>query len=287
MGNGAGQAGVGSGAGEGPPTGEALPGEVRTIWNTLAPFWDEVFGEGNVFHRELIAPATERLLDIKPGEAVVDIACGNGAFSRRQAMLGARVVACDVSEVFIERAGARTAGHAHADRITYRVVDAAREAELLALGEGAFDAAVCTMALMDMAEIDPLLRTLPRLLKPGGRFVFSVLHPCFNTQRTTKVVTEEDRAGELVITHGVLVTRYLGLQPERGVGIPGQPVPHYYFQRPLGVLFGACFRAGWVLDGLEEPAFDGAVDNADLINWRRYREIPPALVARLRPASAS
>ena len=32
-----------------------------------------------------------------------------------------------------------------------------------------------------MASITPLLSVLPELLKPGGRFVFSVTHPVFNS----------------------------------------------------------------------------------------------------------
>jgi len=66
----------------------------------------------------------------------------------------------------------------------------------------------------------------------------------------------------------------------------GQPVPHYYFDRPLHVLFNACFRAGLVLDGLEEPAFNHPHDGSKIgsmpINWVHFNEIPPELVARLR-----
>jgi 2-polyprenyl-3-methyl-5-hydroxy-6-metoxy-1,4-benzoquinol methylase len=123
--------------------------------------------------RTLIAPITERLLDLKRGERVLEIACGNGAFARRMAALGARVVACDFAEMFVERAQARTVENA--DRIEYRVVDATDEAALLALGAQSFDAAVCTMGLMDMPEIDPLLRALSQLLKPRARVVFAVM----------------------------------------------------------------------------------------------------------------
>ena len=46
------------------------------------------------------------------------------------------------------------------------------------------------MALMDMAEIGPLARGLVSLLKPDGRLVFSVTHPCFNSAGTSRVVEE-------------------------------------------------------------------------------------------------
>ena len=261
---------------------DALNRQTQEIWNRNAEWWDEQTGEGNQFQKVLIGPATERLLALRPGERVLDIACGNGAFSRSMARLGAQVVAFDFSGRFLERAKART--NEHADRIDYRLVDATDEAQLLALGDR-FDAAVCTMALMDMATVEPLMSALSRLLKPGGRFVFSVLHPCFNSSRGIRqVVEQEDRDGELTTAYSVNVSNYIRPASWQGVGIPGQPTAHYYFHRPLSVLLSACFSAGFVLDGLEEPVFDDAEESARPLSWTNYKEIPPVLVARLRLA---
>jgi 2-polyprenyl-3-methyl-5-hydroxy-6-metoxy-1,4-benzoquinol methylase len=44
----------------------------------------------NYFHRNLVRPNTEKLLNIKEGDFVLDIACGNGNFSQRLAQNGAR-----------------------------------------------------------------------------------------------------------------------------------------------------------------------------------------------------
>ncbi len=257
-----------------------LTGNTQAIWDQNAAFWDDKMGEGNDFQRVLVGPATERLLQVQPGETMLDVACGNGVFARRLAALGAEVVACDFSAVFVECARARTTEHA--ERVEYRVVDATDEDQLLALGRRRFDAAVCGMALMDMTTIDPLMRRLRRLLKPGGRFVFSVTHPCFNTSGTTMVIEEEDREGELTTVYAVKVTRYLHLAPAKGLGIIGQPVPHYYFHRPLSVLFAAGFAAGFVVDGLEEPAFAGEAEAQRPFSWANYRDIPPVLVTRMR-----
>ncbi len=253
--------------------------ENRDIWNRNAEWWDSRTGEGNLFQRVLIGPATERLLAIRPEDWVLDIACGNGAFSRRMAHLGAHVVACDFSETFLARARERT--REHADRIEYRLLDATDEAQLLALGERRFDAAVCTMALMDMANIEPLLSALARLLRIGGRFVFSVLHPCFNTTGTRKLAVEEERDGQLRTTYSIQVLRYVHPWTEKGLGILGQPSPHFYFTRPLSVLFNMCFRAGFVMNALEEPAFEEATDETRPFAWENYGEIPPVLIARL------
>jgi 2-polyprenyl-3-methyl-5-hydroxy-6-metoxy-1,4-benzoquinol methylase len=259
----------------------ALTRETQEIWDQKAEYWDERMGEGNAFQLRLVGPAAERLLAIQPGETVADIGCGNGVFARRLAALGAFVVASDFSPHFIERARARITEHAA--RIEYHVVDATDETQLLALGEGRFDAAVCNMVLMDMTTIDPLLRTLPRLLKPGGRFVFAVPHPCFNNNDMRMVLETEDRAGTIVERYGINIANYLHLPPGKAMGMLGEPVPHYYFHRPLHELFGACFAAGFVMDGLEEPSFDQGPTAARSLGWHNYHDIPPVLVARLRP----
>jgi SAM-dependent methyltransferase len=137
------------------------------------------------------------------------------------------------------------------------------------------------MALMDIASITPVLGAVWRTLKPGGRFVFSVPHPCFNTNGTTLLAERDDYETNVTVSFGVRVKRYKGLVPQRAVGIIGQPQPHYYFHRPLQALFAACFAAGFVLDGFEEPAFD--IPSEDFaLRWNNCAEIPPVLVARLR-----
>ena len=256
-----------------------LTRDTQSIWEQNAAVWDAYMGEGGLFQRELIGPATERLLDVQPGQILLDMACGNGAFSRRLAELGATVVACDFSAVFLERAKARTVEHV--EQIEYRLIDATDETQLLSLGERHFDAAVCTMGLMDMVAIDPLFSALSRLLKPGGCFVFSVMHPCFNNGNP--LVAEQIETEQSVENiFAVKIVNYLTPRIEKGWGIYNQPVAQYYFYRPLHVLFNAAFRNGFVLDGLEEPAFKQAHESRRAINWSNYSEIPPTLVARLR-----
>jgi hypothetical protein len=89
-------------------------------------------------------------------------------------------------------------------------------------------------------------------------------------------------AGELVVHRGVKVMRYLEPETRPGLAILGQPQPHHYFHRPLSVLLNACFRAGFVLDGIEEPAFGADDVGTREFSWARLKGIPPVLVARMR-----
>lgn len=251
--------------------------EVRQLWDQKAAFWDERYGEGNEFHKTLIEPSVERLLDLRPDELVLDVGTGNGAFARWMAARGARVVAFDFSSVFLERARQRTVENA--DRIEYLTLDATDEVQLLALGFARFDAAVANMVLMDMSSIDTLASCLAKLLKPGGRFVFSIAHPCFNSN-DVDIFAEagNDREGRIVVNRGVRVRGYLDIPPGRGAGMPDEPNPHYYFHRPLHELFAPFFQAGFAINGLEERGFEGSQEG---LSWSSVGQIPPVMTARL------
>jgi 2-polyprenyl-3-methyl-5-hydroxy-6-metoxy-1,4-benzoquinol methylase len=263
---------------------EHLNREAQADWERIAGWWDAQVGENANL---VVRPAVRRLLDLSPNERVLELACGNGALARELARDGAQVLATDFSATFLRLAEERTRDYPDlADRIEYRLVDATDPAQLASLGSGQeFDAAVCVMGLMDMPVLDPLMSAVARLLKPNGRFVWSVVHPCFNTRGGSMMIEQEDRGGELVTTYAVKITRYLEPLAVRGLGIIGQPVPHYSFERPLSMLLASGFRAGLVLDGLEEicPPVPDDPSRLRTLSWARFQDIPAFLAARMRP----
>jgi ubiquinone/menaquinone biosynthesis C-methylase UbiE len=99
--------------------------EVHSAWDELSAFWDERIEAGTTWQRHLIQPSVERLLQLGPGERVLEIACGNGEFARRMSELGGQVVAVDFSEGMLERA------RAHGGNVDYRHTDAMAEGALL------------------------------------------------------------------------------------------------------------------------------------------------------------
>jgi 2-polyprenyl-3-methyl-5-hydroxy-6-metoxy-1,4-benzoquinol methylase len=257
--------------------------EARRAWNTNARFWDERMGEGNDFFNLLVWPAIARMLPLSTGDRILDIACGNGVTSRRLAAMGANVLGIDFSETLIALARKRHSG----PQIDYRVVDATDHEALLALGEEAFEGALCNMAFMDMADIEPLMTALRRLLRPGGRLVFSVLHPCFNNPAAVQMAELQDRNGSFVTTYSVKISRYQTPYKQMGVAMHGQPVPHPYFHRSLELMLAPGLSAGLVLDALEERAFPPQHSGGSTpLSWNgRFSEIPPVLVARMRRAA--
>lgn len=230
-------------------------------WDQNAAYWDDYMGEvSNRFHREIIRPDTEKLLSIKKGHRILDIACGNGNFSRRLADQGATVAAFDYSPKMIERARARS--KEYLDKITYQTLDATDYGSLVGIGEESFDSAVANMALMDISEITPLINALHKLVKPNGYFVFSILHPCFHTPNMREIRETEVVNGEQITRESIQISKYLTSEAFERFAIKGQPVTHYYFHRPLSVYIRMFSEAGFVLDGLEEPVFKN--DNAEI-----------------------
>lgn len=253
-------------------------------WEANAEVWDSRMGDnGNDFFNLLCWPSLASLLDAGPGQHILDIACGNGLTSRRLAALGAQVSAFDFSESLIEKAKARSTS-LHAQRlISYYIIDATNEQELLSLGEQTFDAALSNMALFDMADIEPLFRMLPKLLKPAGKFVFSLTHPAFNNASTVHVVEEVDDQGVIKTVYSVKNSRYMTPYQAKGLALLSQPKPQMYFERPLQYYLNLGFQNGFVLDGFEERAFPPEHPQTSPLGWGgKFSELPPALVARFR-----
>lgn len=254
---------------------------VRSAWDTNADYWNRRMGEGNAFHNSLVRPTQERLLALRPGEEVLDVACGNGHFARQMADLGANVTGIDFAPRQI--ANAIEGSSDYGDRVNFLVADATDESALAELGAKRFDAISCGMALMDMAEIAPFATASRRLLKPNGRLVFTVMHPAFNSPNGLVRVAErlEQEDGRIVETLAVKVSHYIRPAAYRGVAMVGQPSLQHYFHRPISVLVNAFFDAGFVADRIEEPVFD-ASPTEDALDWDNYTEIPPVLGVRLR-----
>jgi SAM-dependent methyltransferase len=106
------------------------------------------------------------------GERVLDIACGQGRMSRYLARLGADVVGVDISAAMLDKARAAGPGD-----IAYVRADISRPP---AWWDGrSFDGCTCELALMDIDDMAGALATVTTVLRPGGWFVASIVHPCF------------------------------------------------------------------------------------------------------------
>jgi hypothetical protein len=142
---------------------------------------------------------------------------------------------------------------------------------------------LCNMALFDIANIEPLFRILPRILKPGGIFVFSLVHPAFNNPTSVHVLEESDLGGEIVTQYAIKSSRYMSQFQAYGLALRNQPKAQLYFHRPLETYLNLGFQNGFVLDGFGERAFPPEIPASNPLAWSgQFHEFPPVLIARMR-----
>lgn len=113
-----------------------------------------------------------RLLDVQPGDTVLDVACGPGNTTRSLvAAVGADglAVGVDSSATMLAQAVRETARDSPVGYVRADAVD-------LPFDDGTFDAVSCYGALYLMDDPFGSLREMIRLLKPGGRI--AVLTTC-------------------------------------------------------------------------------------------------------------
>jgi hypothetical protein len=169
----------------------------------------------------------------------------------------------------------------HGGGVEYRYADATDEAALLALGEpSSFDAVVSNMAIMDMESIGPMVAASSGRVTRDGRFVFSTLHPAFNSGDVRPTV-ELDLEGRIREIYSVKVSSYSRPSTGKGVAIPDQPIEQWYFHRPLWMIVQPFFDHGFALDGLEEPLLDPEGKERGTPGFV-YTQVPGVLVARMR-----
>ncbi|HEY7122838.1 MAG TPA: class I SAM-dependent methyltransferase [Ktedonobacterales bacterium] len=217
-------------------------------WEEMATWWDEKLGdEGDLWHRALIDPPLLRLAGEVAGQRVLDLACGNGYLSRRFARQGAEVVGVDASAPIIERARAREAREPLG--ITYPRGNAAR---LEILEDASFDLIICNMALMDIEDAEGAIQEVARMLRPQGRFVASMSHPCFDKMNTSGWVIEHFYP-HTTIWRKISRYREFAADDVPWLKVSENVVNTRAYHRPLSWYFRVLRSAGLAVTAFEEP----------------------------------
>ena len=137
------------------PEMETLKGRLRGMW---------IAGDFGEIAKAIEHGAVEFVerLDIKPGNAVLDVACGTGNTAIPAARIGADVTGVDIAPNLIEQAIARAA--AEGVEAKFEVGDA----EALQYEDASFDAVITMFGAMFAPRPDVTASELKRVTKPGG-----------------------------------------------------------------------------------------------------------------------
>lgn len=176
---------------------------------------------------QLLGPTAELA-----GKRILEVGCGGGQAGRWLAAQGAHVVGIDIS----------TAMLVHARRPPHPLPVAAATATALPFPDATFDAAFTSYgAIPFVADIHTLFAEASRVLRPGGRWVYSTLHPI-------RWAMPDDPGWD-----GLRVTMsYFGANAYVERDAAGNP-SHAEFHHPLGEQVDALVHAGLVIEQLLEP----------------------------------
>jgi SAM-dependent methyltransferase len=120
-------------------------------------------------------------LGIRPGERVLDVACGTGNLALPAARAGASVTGIDIAPALVAQLGARAAGEGLA-------VDAREgDAEALPFEDGSFDTVITMFGAMFAAHPQRAADELLRVARRGGRIAMANWAPASFIGRMLKL----------------------------------------------------------------------------------------------------
>ncbi len=213
----------------------------RREWDAYADEYQATHGEflrdvGFVWCPEGVDEAEAHVLGDVTGRDVLEVGCGAAQCARWLATHGARAVGLDLSERQLQ----------HARRIDdatgVPVPVVAGTATALPFADASFDVVFSAFgALQFVHEAGRAVEEAARVLRPGGRFAFSVTHP------VRWCMPDDPTAAGLVVT-----SSYWDRTPYLEQDDDGR-VTYAEHHRTLGDWVGHLARCGFRLTGLLEP----------------------------------
>lgn len=215
--------------------------KMNTSWGGVSGWYDELLeGGDSTYQSEVILPSILRLTSPQKGRAILDLACGQGFFSRALAKEGARVVGVDISPELIEIAKQKEKG------VDYHISSADK---LAFLKDASVDAAVCVLAIQNIKNISAVFKEVSRVLKSASPFIIVLNHPAFRIPKGSDWGFDEEKDVQYR-----RVDSYLG---EKEVSIDMEPSKSgkketISFHRPLQVYAKTLANSGFLIKRIEE-----------------------------------
>ena len=227
----------------------------KTSWGNVADWYDGLLEKSEDSYQEkVIMPNLLRIVDPKPGIKILDVACGQGYFSRAFHNNGAQVVGCDISQELVGLAR----NHSPKE-ITYHIASADNLAFLDK--SQTFDVVTIVLAIQNIKEMRTSFAEASRALKPGGRLVLVMNHPAFRIPQSSSWQWDEKSKAQYRRIDAYMTDNQIKIDMNPGEkgkaqGARGKAqnasIQTVSFHRPLQSYFKAMNSAGFAVTRLEE-----------------------------------
>ncbi len=224
--------------------------EATTSWGSVASWYDTHLEKGgDTYHEKVVYPNLFRILGEIKGMRILDLACGQGQFSRLLRDKGAYVTGVDLGRELIALAEANN--KSIKDIGTHKVTYFNGSADdLYMLKDNSFDIVVCVLALQNIEKLQKTIEEAKRVLAQEGSFIFVLNHPSFRNPRHTHWGYDESqniqyrRVDEYMSESHVKIDMTPGSKTNKKFTVS--------FHRPLQVYVKALAKQGFLIHRLEE-----------------------------------
>ena len=219
-----------------------------TSWNSVASWYDELLKNDDSYQAKVILPNLLRVLNLKKGELVYDLACGQGYFSNVFAHVGAIVIASDLSKNLIETAKKDSkSASAVGEKINF-YISPAHKAQFIK--DNSIDTIVIVLAIQNIENVNEVLCECKRILKKDGRLVLVLNHPAFRVPQASDWVYENGIQSRIVSHYLSPSKIYIDMTP--GEKNPKKKIKTISFHRSLQDYVKLFSKNGLAITRLEE-----------------------------------
>lgn len=213
----------------------------KTSWGKAADWYDKLLAEEKTYQKDVILPNLLRLMDVKKGEAVLDLACGQGFFTREFYKRGASAIGADISGKLIEIARENSP-----KEIKYEVASADN---LKFLPNKSVNKIAIVLAIQNIENVSGVFAECARVLKRGGKLFIVMNHPAFRIPKASEWGWDEKNKIQYRRTDEYLSESKVKIQTH-----PGDKPAEYTisFHRPLQFYFKLLGKNGFCVSRLEE-----------------------------------
>lgn len=220
----------------------------ETSWEGVGRWYNKSVGrEGHYYHQNIVLPGVIRLLDIKSIRSLVDLGCGQGVLAR-QLPSSIEYLGVDLSKQLIAEARKLDPNQRH-KYIEHDITEPLPNVE-----KPLFDAAALVLSLQNVEKPDEAIRNLKLLVRPGGRVVIVLNHPCFRIPRQSFWQIDDKKQCRYRRLERYLSPLQIPIQmsPSKGEESPVT----WSFHHPLSSYSRWLGEAGFCITALEEWCSD-------------------------------
>ena len=225
-----------------------------TSWGKVADWYNDFLEkEAGSYQKTLILPNLIRLLAIKKNEAILDLGCGQGFFSREFAKADAKVIGVDIAPELIAIAKKNPLKN-----ITYYVSSAEN---LNFIKNNTIDKIVMIFSIQNVDNVHKVFRECNRALKPNGKLLIVMNHPAFRIPKNSSWGWDPAPESAPRSQYGASsekmyrrIDQYMSESKEKIQMRPGDKPDEYTisFHRPLQFYFKLLSNNGFGVTRLEE-----------------------------------